>query len=135
MYAQEDCSYDKSSPKAIIGRTMVLNCTVPCFSGPFHFKWHQIFGDGSRELLNETSATLVVSEKKVTSAAEVGGRLYECNCSTTGSCRKYNISGISSRKPHMYIYVIQSCDSEIQVQGVIKIIATILTHISAFLHF
>ena len=55
--------------------------------------------------LAEESSVLVVSEN-VTSAAEVGGRVYECYCFNTTSCRSFKIGGQKACMcMYMYIHV------------------------------
>ena len=86
-------NYGDSPRPATIGQRMVLSCTLAqdetCFSR--RYEWYRIDGPNN-ETLREMSDELVVSEN-VTSAAEVGGRVYECYCLNTTSCRRFKIGG------------------------------------------
>ena len=87
--------YEDSPRPATIGERMVLPCTLArnetCFST--RYEWYRIDGLNERILLpEEMNSELVVSED-VTSAAEVGGRVYECYCFNTTSCRRFKIGG------------------------------------------
>ena len=84
-------NYEDSSQSATIGQKMVLSCTLdePCFLG--QYEWYRIVGPNN-ETLREMSNELVVCEN-VISAAEVGGRVYECYCSNTTICRRFKLGG------------------------------------------
>ena len=75
---------------------MNLTCTLrlaqneTCFST--RYEWYRIDGLNETLLPDEISSKLVVS-KNVTSAAEVGGQVYECYCFNTTSCRRFKIGG------------------------------------------
>ena len=73
---------------------MVLTCTIdkPCHS--LRYEWYRIDGTVETRLPEEggSDSELVVSEN-VTSAAEVGGQIYECYCFNTTSCRSFKIGG------------------------------------------
>ena len=57
------------------------------------YEWFLI-GTDSNATLSETNSKLVVSEN-VTSAAEFGGKLYECHCSSGSNtdCKLFKIGG------------------------------------------
>ena len=87
--------YGTSPPTAIIGEKLTLICALRqvCLSG--EYEWYHITDTNNIPVL-ETSNELVVSDK-VTSVAEVGGKLYECHCSVAGdsdtNCRLFKIAG------------------------------------------
>ena len=85
------CTYGNIPPAATIGEKMVISCNLDrrCFEGVY--KWYLI-NNTLNVTLPETSSKLVVSEN-VTSAAEVGGRLYECHCPSVADCRSFRIGG------------------------------------------
>ena len=87
--------YGSSPPTAIIGEKLTLICALRqvCLSG--EYEWYHIT-DTNNIPLSETSNELLVSDN-VTSAAEVGGKLYECHCSgdlSNTNCRRFEIAGI-----------------------------------------
>ena len=73
---------------AIVGQKLVLECTITCHSQIY--EWVNVTGG---ERINFNGSNLVVSEG-VTSVAEVGGQMYECQCS--GNCEMFKIGGKAS---------------------------------------
>ena len=68
---------------------MNLSCTIKCVTQKY--KWYRIHLNGTKTTVGSES-TLVVSDN-VTSAAEVGGQLYECYCSSGVQCKLFRIGG------------------------------------------
>ena len=83
------CTYGETTPTAILGKKLVLSCTLTCFSNIY--KWFNITGDVN---LTETNNTLVVSEM-VYSVTEVGGHRYMCQCDSVSAteCELFRIGG------------------------------------------
>ena len=84
-------NYEDSPRSATIGQKMILPCTLDktCFST--RYDWYRIDG-GNKTHLAEEGSELVVSDN-VTSAAEVGGQIYECYCFNTTICRRFKLGG------------------------------------------
>ena len=88
-----ECPYGSTAPAAEAGKTLVLECGITCHS--LIYGWYHLnsSGGGRTKVTGESGRKLVVSEN-VTSAAEVGGQLYQCDCFGTEECEMFKIGGI-----------------------------------------
>ena len=87
---------------AVIGESLDLKCGITCHS--LTYEWYRIVNHSEKNKVEgQTGRVLRVSDN-VTSVEEVGGLIYECNCSGSSDCQFFEIGGNASSL-HFVCYI------------------------------